>query len=297
MSFGPFGRSALALTVALWGAGVRPVLAQTDRELAEAQHQTFVVQVDDAIDVANDRDPPWHAPLGRPGAQLWSGMTEVAIVFNRFFGSVVPNDTGVERPSADEHMVDEFVVGLDDRLSFVLMGAANDHVLTPLHFYQQFDGMPSLRYDLLQPTHEVPFRIALTVSPLAGSLTVITRHNGVYDVEQLPYSFAIGGAGGLDIWQTLRLVIFHARVLAIPAVDAFDGAFGVELVEMVQMKWRLTEVFDLDPTWPIDLGLIALHVDRGSARSAVYAWTGDFRSPAELREVWQLMAIIELRVN
>lgn len=271
--------------------------AQTDRERAEAREQAYEVEVNDAIEVANGRDVPYHPPPGRPGVHLWSGMEQVGIIFHRFFGNVVPNNTGIERASAAEYMVDEFEVPLADRTSFVLMGAANYHVLTPVHFYQQYDGLLSLRYDLAQRSPEFPFRIALTVSPLSGSVTAVTRHSGVYDEEQLPYAFIVGGAAGLDIWQEMRLVIFHARVLAMPGADVFTGALGVEIIETVQMKWRLTEVFGWDPTWPIDMGLIAIHVDRGDARSAIYDWQGDFRNPRELREVWQLMAILELRVN
>ena len=63
------------------------------------------------------------------------------------------------------------------------------------------------------------------------------------------------------------------------------------------MKGRLTEMFHWDLTFPIDLGIIAMHVDRGDARSAVYAWSGDYRTAAVWREVWQLMAIVEFRID
>lgn len=278
-------------------APVATANAQSDEHVVEAmRREAFVREVDDAIDVANGDPPLPHAPIERPPSGAWSGMTQVAIIFHRFFGSVVPNSTGVERSSVDAHIIDEFEVHLDGRLSFVLLGAANYRALTRVHFYQQFDGILALRYDLYR-YEGTPFRVALVASPLYGSLTSITRHSGVYDDESLPSSTVVGAAGGIDAWYSLRLVIFHARVLALPGVDVGDGATGVSLVQTVQMKWRLTEVFGWDPTWPIDMGVIAMHLDRGAARSSVWAWQGDFRSPAELREVWQLMAILELRVD
>jgi hypothetical protein len=300
MSPGPRARSgALSFGAALF------VIASASRVVAQTQHfvdaeraMPFIVEVDDAIDRANGRPAPIHElAYPRPEPE-WRGLRPISEVFHRFFSGVVPNDTGIERPSADEHTIDELEVPLGPRASYVLMGAANDHVLTPLHFYQQFDGVHVLRYDLTRHEGGSPFRVALGLAPLYGSLTIVTRHNGVASTEQLPTSMIIGGAAGIDVWYAPRLIQFHARVWALPGADVLhDGAGGVELVESIQLKWRLTEAFHLDPTWPIDLGIIALHVDRGNARAAVYEWAGDFRSPAELREVWQLMGIVELRVD
>ena len=260
------------------------------------RRQAFIRDVDDAIEVANGQEPPPHMPIPRPPNQEWSGMEQVAVVFHRFFGSVVPNSTGIERSSVDDHIVDEYEVSVGNRLSFVILGAANYRALTPVHFYTQFDGIFGLRYNLFAEATS-PFRIAVVGSPLYGSLTMITRHSGVFDDERLPTSIVVGGAAGLDAWYTLRLVNFHARFLVLPGADVGDGETGVSFVQVVQMKWRLTEVFDLDPTFPIDMGVIAMHTDRGGARSSVYAYSGDYRSAAELRDVWQLMAIIEFRVD
>lgn len=273
--------------------------AQTERFMDAEREEVFEVEVNDAIEVANGRPSPYHDavyPLHEP---QWAGLATIGEIFHRFFSGVTPNATGVERPNADEHLIDEMEVPLAPRISYVLMGAVNDHMLTPLHFYQQFDGVHVIRYDVLRYEHGSPFRVALGVSPAYGSVTIITRHNGVTSDEQLPTSVVVGGAGGIDVWYApLRLIQFHARAWAFPGVDVVNGgASGAEIVESVQFKWRLTEVFGWDPTWPIDLGLIALHVDRGEARSAVYQWSGDFRSPAVMREVWQLMAILELRVD
>jgi hypothetical protein len=272
--------------------------AQSDRALEPQRRQHFVNEVDDAIAAANGRDGDRHLPPPNVDPEQWEGAGQVSTLFRHFFSGVTPNDTGIERPNPDERVIDEEEFRLDDRVSYVLMGTANDHMLTPLHFYQQFDGIHSIRYDLVNHLDGTPFRVAVFGSPLYGSITAITIHNGVNDPENRPLSIVAGAAAGLDVWYEARLVELRGRVWAMPGWDVLhDGNFGTETTQSVQMKWHLTEAFGWDHAFPIDLGVLALHVDRGDARRAVYDWPGDFRSAAELRHVWQVTAFVELRVD
>jgi hypothetical protein len=296
----PRAPSALAFACVLGSAAVigpaRSAVAQTDAEREAVADAHYIAQVDVAIDRASGRRPHLR-PTHREDEDVWgtlqSGASEV---FFKFFSNIAPNPSGIERPTADEHMLDELEVPAGDRLSYVLMGAGNNHVLTDTHFYQQFDGILALRYDIVQHDDATPVRLSVTASPLSGSSTTIARHAGVETADELPTAVIVGGAAGIDISYDTRLVDLSARAYLMPGIDVGNAhSSGVAQLQSVQVILRLTEMLDGDRTQPVDLYLVGMHVERGDARSAVYAWDGEARGPAALREVWQAMAIFTYR--
>jgi hypothetical protein len=271
---------------------------RSESRFHEARVERFYL---DEVDVAIARASHEDAVLRLPPVERdapWSGTAEMSTVFMRFFGNIAPNQSGVERPAPDDHPIEEYEVDLGNHVSYVLLGSANYHVLTPLHFYQQLDGIHALRYDVLPHDAGNPIRVAVAASPAYGSITTITRHMGVQADEQLPLSVVVGGAAGIDAWYDGRVIGVHARAWAMPGADVVNGGtFGVSTLESIQVKWHASETLGGDPAWPIDFGVLGMHLDRGDQRGAVYGWNGDFRSAAELRELWQVTGFVELRVD
>lgn len=278
------------------GAAVPSVVGAQTR-LGDAQERAVLQTVDDAIAEANGRDlaprvlPPAQYPPQSEAAQTLSE------IFRRFFAGIVPNDTGVERPSPAVSPIDEYEIPLGGPISYVLMGGANNHLITPLYFYQQLDGVHALRYDVLDRTEASPWRVAVGASPAYGSITSVRRHMGVTGDEPLPTSVVIGGAAGVDLWYEDPRFEVWVRAWAMPGADlAHERRAGVETIQSVRAKWHVTETLGGDRSWPIDVGVLALHLDRGGARSVVYEAETGMRSPAALREVWQVTAYVELRM-
>lgn len=274
-----------------------PSLAIAQSGLAQAQLDDSLQSVDDAIAEANGRDPgPRLAPRRAEPAQS-EAAEAFSEIFRRFFAGIVPNDTGVERPNPDVRPIDEYEVDLGGPVSYVLMGGANSHLVTPLYFYQQLDGVHALRVDVLDRTETSPWRVAVGASPAYGSITSVRRHMGVAGEEPLPISVVLGGAAGLDVWYEDPRFEVWARAWAMPGADlAHEGNAGVETIQSVRAKWHVTETLGGDRSWPIDVGVLALHLQRGDARSAIYEWETGARRPSALREVWQVTAFVELRM-
>jgi hypothetical protein len=242
-----------------------------------------------------------HHARREPERDSWSDLNDgVSEVFFRFFGNIAPAASGIERPSVDEHMLDAVVAPIaGSEASLVILGAGNNRLLTSLYFYQQYDGILGLRYGLIPEAAHSPFQISLTGSSLHGSLSQVSRHVGIdaYGQDPMPSAILLGGAVGIDATYTSDVVRLEARAYAMPEVDAgHSHATGVSQMESFQVVLRLPEMFHFHSPSPLDLYFVAMHVDRGDARTAVYEWVAQgFRTPGELREVFQAMVVLTFR--
>jgi hypothetical protein len=250
------------------------------------------------------RPPPRQPrrPVEPDEDEGWRDVNDgLSLVFFRFFGNGTPNPSGVERPGPDERMLAAVAVPLGGSpLSFVAMGAGNNRLLTSSYFYQQYDGLVGLRYGFVPLEARSPFQVSLTVSPLSGSFTRVRIHLGTEEVPgdpEMPSTIHLGGAAGLDATYTHHVVRLEARAYALPQMDmGYARSTGVAQLQSLQVTFRLTEAFRWNPHTPFDLHLVAMHVDRGEQRAAMYDWSAQgFRPVRDLREVWQAMVVLSLR--
>jgi hypothetical protein len=296
--------NGVALALAFTWFLAAPSLAQAPSRISRRVRLQPSVAPAVRIDLTTGlTDPHEHAhPRAhreRPRADGWAAINSgVSEVFFRFFGSITPSASGVERPSPDEHMLDAVVAPLGHRLSFVVLGAGNNHLLTSTYFYQQYDGISGLRYGFVPEEAGSPFQLSLTGSPLHGSLSQVTRHMGLEnEADAMPSAFLLGGAVGLDFTYTSNAVRFEARSYAMPEVDTGHAhSTGVSTMQSVQLVLPLTEMFQGRPDLHFDLYFVGMHVERGDARAAIYDWSAQgFRSIGELRELWQAMVVLTIR--
>jgi hypothetical protein len=224
----------------------------------------------------------------------------LSTIFYRFFYGMTPGLDGVERPNPDERLIEEFEVRLGDTaLSYVLQGVGNYRFLSRSYFYQQLDGIHSLRVNFVPLDEGSPFRISLTLSPLHGSISLVNRHMGVYEAEDLPDQVLYGGAVGVDGSYHSGPLTVAVRAYVMPEVDlGWTGATGIAQFQSIQMVFNLTEAAHWRTEVPIEASVMLLHMDRGEARRPLYDWAaGDFRGVGDIREVWQGMTTLMFRYN
>jgi hypothetical protein len=239
--------------------------------------------------------PPYTTSPGLDLGIDWEVIAAGASsVFFRFFGNIVPPPSGIQRANLHENPLTEMDARLGDTpFSFVVMGNGNNYWVRPDRFYREYNGVIGLRLGLLPPGR---FQISLTAAPIAVTLANVTEYAGVEDGEPLPSALTWGGAGGIGATYHASPITLEVSAYAMPGLDVSTGAAGVRQVQLAMVSLSLNEAFELDDAYPMDVSLQLLHVDRGDALESVYAYAPEnFRSPRELREVYQAMAWLALR--
>lgn len=242
-------------------------------------------------------EPETDPTLERRDALVELGEVLSAVCY-RFLSGVTPGPDGVERPNPAERTLDEFEVPLGDTpLSYVLHGVGNYRYLSLSHYYQQYDGVHSLRLNFVLDDDPSPFRLSISGSPLHGSISIVNRHMGVAEDEDLPDQVIYGGAAGVNASYGSGPLRVHLSAYLLPEVElSSTGATGVAQFQTLELIVDLNRAVGWPRNEALEASVELLHMDRGDARRPLYDYgDGSNRGVRDVREIWQSMLHLTIR--